>query len=360
MIELVNVTKTYPATVAVKDLSFTVEDGEFCVLIGPSGCGKSTTLRMINRLIEATSGNLLINNTDIRDYPAEVLRRNIGYAIQSVGLFPHMTVAKNISVVPQLLKWETGRSSARVSELLDLLGLDPSSYRDKFPHELSGGEAQRVGVARALAADPSILLMDEPFGALDPITRESLQSSFARIQRVLKKTIVFVTHDIDEAIRLASRILIMKDGQKVQYDTPENILTHPRDKFVLEFIGADRALKRLARLPVQDLMRPASSIKEDHDPASAVRILGPDKFLWVTDKEGRLLGWVDMKAHESSSASLADSTVRVDPGNFAVRGDSTAREALSRMVQAGTGTTAVLDDAGRLLGEIRLFDLLEA
>lgn len=360
MIELVNVTKTYPDTVAVKDLSFSVDGGEFCVLIGPSGCGKSTTLRMINRLIEATAGTLRIDGTDIKDYPPEELRRKIGYVIQSVGLFPHMTVEKNISVVPQLLKWESGRTNTRVSELLDLFGLDPSSYSNKYPHELSGGEAQRVGVARALAADPSILLMDEPFGALDPITRESLQNGFARIQRILKKTIVFVTHDIDEAIRLASRILVMKDGQKVQYDIPESILTDPKDKFVLEFIGTDRALKRLARLPVRDLMKRASSISVELDSASVNAKLDSNKYLWVTDKEGRLLGWLDRKAHESSTSSVADSTVRVDPANFAVRPDSTAREALSRMVQAGTGTTAVLDDSDKLVGEIRLLDLLDA
>jgi osmoprotectant transport system ATP-binding protein len=360
MIELVNVTKEYPGTVAVKDLTFEVGDGEFCVLIGPSGCGKSTTLRMINRLIEATSGTLLIDGTDIRDYRPEELRRKIGYAIQSVGLFPHMTVAQNISVVPGLLKWETSRIDKRIGELLDLFGLDPSAYKGKYPRELSGGEAQRVGVARALAADPSILLMDEPFGALDPITRESLQNEFARIQRGLKKTIVFVTHDIDEAIRLAARILIMREGELVQYDTPENILTSPGDKFVLEFIGTDRALKRLARLPVQGLMRSASSVVLSDDPGKVEKSLAENSYLWVTDNEGRLKGWLDRKVLDKAPFNMEDSIVRIRVADFAVSPDSTAKEALSRMVLAGTSSAPVVDNTDLLVGEIRLADLLEA
>jgi len=264
MIELKNLTKKYDDSTAVDDISLRIENGDFCVLIGPSGCGKSTTLKMINRLVEPTAGEIITNGVNVLDQSPEILRRGIGYVIQSVGLFPHMTVKDNISVVPKLLKWDAEKIDKQVKELLDLVELS-SEYAEKYPHQLSGGEAQRVGVARALAADADILLMDEPFGALDPVTREVLQKELLRIQKKLKKTVVFVTHDIDEAVRLATKIAIMRDGKIVQYDTPENILNAPADEFISDFIGKDRALKNLTRVFVRDVIEPINETDDSID-----------------------------------------------------------------------------------------------
>ena len=359
MIELRNVTKRYPGLVAVDDLSFQVAEGEFCVLIGPSGCGKSTTLRMINRLVPATTGSILIHGKSIEDSKPEELRRNIGYAIQSVGLFPHMTVADNISVVPGLLKWPGSKIDKRVDELLDLFELDPAEYRQKYPAQLSGGEAQRVGVARALAADPPILLMDEPFGAIDPITREALQIEFARIQKDLEKTIVFVTHDIDEAIRLATRIVILKDGKLIQHDTPENVMTGPADRFVTEFIGTDRALKRLSRIPVNAHLSAARAVRDSAEVRSVRSQMGGDGYFWVACENGFLLGWVDTSGLPDENR-ISDSMTRLEHRTAAVMNDSTLKEALSKMVQQGIRSAPVVDSKGVLKGEIRLEDILEA
>lgn len=255
MIELKGVTRRFGDAVAVDDINLTIETGEVCVLVGSSGCGKSTTLRMINRLLPRTSGEILVDGEDINKADPEALRLNMGYVIQSTGLFPHWTVARNIGVVPDLLKWPTRKRDERVNELLTLLGLDPATDAIKYPHQLSGGQAQRVGVARALAGDPNILLMDEPFGALDAITRENLQQEMLRIQRQLNKTTVFVTHDIDEALKLATRIAVMDQGRIIQHDTPEAILRRPASAFVENLIGkGDRGLKLLALRTVGDLM----------------------------------------------------------------------------------------------------------
>ena len=256
MIEFRGVSKTYPGSErpVVNDLSFEVLDGEICVLVGPSGCGKTTSMRMINRLIEPTGGEILIDGEPNTAMSGTKLRRHIGYAIQQIGLSPHRTIAANIATVPQLLEWEKDRITARVDELLELVGLDPEQYRDRYPAELSGGQQQRVGVARAMAADPPIMLMDEPFGAVDPITRNRLQDEFLRIQGEIKKTIVFVTHDIDEAIKMGDRIAILQQGGILaQYDTPENILSAPNSEFVSSFVGTDRVLKRLSLLRVSDV-----------------------------------------------------------------------------------------------------------
>ena len=256
MIEFRGVSKTYPGSErpVVNDLSFEVLDGEICVLVGPSGCGKTTSMRMINRLIEPTGGEILIDGELNTGMSGTKLRRHIGYAIQQIGLFPHRTIAANIATVPQLLEWERDRISARVDELLKLVGLDPEQYRNRYPAELSGGQQQRVGVARAMAADPPIMLMDEPFGAVDPITRHRLQDEFLRIQSEIKKTIVFVTHDIDEAIKMGDRIAILQQGGILaQYDTPGNILATPNSGFVSSFVGTDRVLKRLSLLRVSDV-----------------------------------------------------------------------------------------------------------
>jgi osmoprotectant transport system ATP-binding protein len=256
MIEFKNVSKTYAGsdTAVVKDLSFTVDDGEICVLVGPSGCGKTTSMRMVNRLIEPTKGEILIDGEKNTSMSGTQLRRKIGYAIQQIGLFPHRTIANNVGTVPNLVGWDSDRTTSRVDELLDLVGLPPDRYRDRYPAELSGGQQQRVGVARALAADPPIMLMDEPFGAVDPITRDRLQNEFLHIQEDIKKTIVFVTHDIDEAIKMGDKIAILKEGGVLaQYDTPENILANPDSDFVSSFVGTDRVLKRLSLVQVKDM-----------------------------------------------------------------------------------------------------------
>lgn len=263
MIELKNVCKYYGEIKAVEDLSMKIEEGEICVLLGQSGCGKSTTLRMINRLIEPTSGEIYIDGRDVKDYVVEKLRRSIGYVVQSIGLFPYMTVEKNISIVPQLLKWDKEKTKERVKELLELVGLKQEIYMGKYPYELSGGEAQRVGVARALAADPPIVLMDEPFGAVDPINRLRLQNEFLKIQRKLNKTIVFVTHDIEEALKLGDKIAILDNGKLQNYNTPEMILENGNKAFVQKFVGKDYFLKLLSRHTVKQVMHPAGDKKEE-------------------------------------------------------------------------------------------------
>jgi osmoprotectant transport system ATP-binding protein len=247
-LELRGVSKTYPgaASPAIGDLSLTVQAGEICVLVGPSGCGKTTAMRLINRMIELTAGDILLDGRSITEHEPAALRREIGYAIQQIGLFPHRTVAENIATVPELLGWERPRIAARISELLELIGLDPA-LGSRFPAQLSGGQRQRVGVARALAADPPLMLMDEPFGAVDPINRERLQGEFLRLQDQVRKTIVFVTHDIDEAIRMGDRIAVLREGGVLaQYATPHELLTNPADEFVADFVRPERALERLA------------------------------------------------------------------------------------------------------------------
>jgi osmoprotectant transport system ATP-binding protein len=268
MIRFRGVSKTYPGSdrAVVNDLSFEILEGEICVLVGPSGCGKTTTMRMVNRLIEPTEGEILIDGEPNTAMSGTQLRRKIGYAIQQIGLFPHRTIAENIATVPSLLRWDRQRIKARVDELQELVGLDPDEYRDRYPAELSGGQQQRVGVARAMAADPPIMLMDEPFGAVDPITRERLQDEFLNIQQNIKKTIVFVTHDIDEAIKIGDKIAILKQGGFLaQYDTPENILSHPNSEFVASFVGNDRILKRLSLTRVGDMidLEPANGGTDD-------------------------------------------------------------------------------------------------
>jgi len=256
MIELEHISKRYDGRPVVDDLSLTVPDGAFCILLGPSGCGKSTTLRMINRLVPFDSGAIRIAGEDIRDVPEEALRRRIGYAIQSIGLFPHWTVEDNIATVPRLLNWPGRRIRDRVTELLELLRLDPESYRRKYPHQLSGGEQQRIGVARALAADPELLLMDEPFGAVDPITRDALQNEIARVHAATKKTIVFVTHDIEEALRLATVIAILERGRLAQWGAPIDIVEHPASAFVRDFVGGEGSgLKLLGLRKIAERMR---------------------------------------------------------------------------------------------------------
>lgn len=356
MIRMENVTKRFGDLTAVNDLSMEVVKGEVCVLIGPSGCGKTTTLRMINRLIEPTSGRILVNGQDTSQVKPEGLRRSIGYAIQSVGLFPHMTVAANIAVVPELLHWEPHRIHHRVEELLRIVGLDPDEHGPKYPAELSGGQAQRIGVARALAADPPILLMDEPFGAVDPLNRMRLQAQFLRIQQELKKTVILVTHDLDEAIRLADRIAIMESGRLVQYDTPENILARPINKFVHDFVGTDRALKRLSRISVKPFIKPAATIRIGVPVEEANRMIGHGRSAWLVDDEGRLTGWVDRQIL-SHSQSVDQVAVKAPAADIAVTESATLKEALSRMLGLGFRSLPVVDEDGCLTGELSLADI---
>ncbi|MGE5269077.1 MAG: ABC transporter ATP-binding protein [Thiohalocapsa sp.] len=298
MIELDRVSKSYDGRVVVDALSLQVAEGAFCVLLGPSGCGKSTTLRMINRLVEHDGGTIRVGGEDVRSLPPEALRRRIGYAIQSTGLFPHWRVADNIGTVPRLLGWPAARVQRRIDELLHLLRLDPAIYRGKYPHQLSGGEQQRVGVARALAADPELLLMDEPFGALDPVTRAALQGELATIQRATRKTILFVTHDIEEALALATDIAILEQGRLAQWGKPLDLLLHPASDFVADFIGGAAAdLKLLSLRSVGERLRPGEDAAGEpvsraaslRDALAAMLRQHADR-LPVVDANGRQLG----------------------------------------------------------------------
>lgn len=358
MIEFKNVIKQYPNGFrAVDDLNLMVHEGEICVLIGPSGCGKTTSMRMINRLIHMTSGEILIDGQPNTEIPVEELRRQIGYAIQQIGLLPHMTIADNIAIVPRLLKWDENRIRQRVDELLDLVGLDPSITRDKFPRQLSGGQQQRVGVARAMGADPPIMLMDEPFGAVDPITREVLQAEFLEIQETVGKTIIFVTHDIDEAIKMGDRIAIMRDGHLVQYDTPDTILAHPVNRFVRDFVGTDRTLKRLGLVRIRNLMDvnpPFCTIDSTIDEAKGYFKDYGAKSIFIVDKDDhQLKGWID-KEEIKTNTSLLDAMYEASWVDIAVREDATAREALSAMVARGFRITPVVNRRGKLVGTITL------
>jgi len=320
-----NVTKRYPGTAAaaVEDVTFDIAPGEVVVLVGPSGCGKTTTMRMVNRMIEPTSGQVLLDGKDVTTLDADKLRRGIGYVIQQVGLFPHMTIADNVALVPRLLGWDRKRVTHRVDELLDLVGLEPDTYRRRYPRQLSGGQQQRVGVARALAADPPVLLMDEPFGAVDPITRARLQDEMLAIQDSLGKTIIFVTHDFDEAIKLGDRIAVLQDRSQIaQYDTPEAILADPADDFVAGFVGRGAALKRLNLLPVGEAdLSPAPSheyglVRLDvraslHDALDVMLERGDDAVL-VTTSGGGVKGMLGL---EAVLAALREGTSeRTTPG----------------------------------------------
>lgn len=356
MIEFEHVSKLYGNTVALDDVSFTVPDGTVSVLIGPSGCGKSTSLKLVNRLLEPTDGYVRVDGTPVREFPPEVLRRGIGYVIQSVGLLPHMTVEENIGLVPKLLGRGKRERSHRASELLDLIGLPPDEYRNKYPIQLSGGEAQRVGVARALAADPPILLMDEPFGAVDPLNRETLQQEFISIQRKLRKTVIFVTHDLDEAVRVADRIVLMRDGTVVQTGAPEEILGAPADDFVREFVGSDRALKRLARFTIEDFMIDAPSVHpEEHLDWHDYRTF---EVVYVTDDDTGLLGAVRRNGESEKIPSAGDVMEEALVG--AVFRGSTLRDALAEILNTELAETPVVDERGRLVGRITMAEIYSA
>lgn len=272
MIEFRHITKQYPNTdePAVKDLNLKIYEGEIAVFVGPSGCGKTSTMKMVNRLIEPTEGKIFIKGEDISQVNPLQLRQNIGYVIQNTGLFPHMTIEQNIATVPKLKKWPKAAIRKRVTELLQLVGLEPGVYCKRLPGQLSGGQQQRVGVARALAGDPPIMIMDEPFGALDPITREHLQDEFLKIQQRVRKTIVFVTHDIDEAVKMGNKIAVMRAGEVIQYDTPLAILSTPADAFISNLTGEDRAIKHLSLIPVAQVMKTDAPPKSEKRKARTI------------------------------------------------------------------------------------------
>jgi osmoprotectant transport system ATP-binding protein len=361
VIRLEHVTKRYPnGHVAVEDLSLSVADGEICVLVGPSGCGKTTTMRMINRLIEPTSGRILLDDEDVTRADPVELRRRIGYVIQQIGLFPHLTIAQNVGTVPQLLGWSRARTRARVDELLDLVGLDPATYRDRYPAQLSGGQRQRVGVARALGADPSVLLMDEPFGAIDPITRERLQDEFLRLQDEVRKTVVFVTHDVEEAVKLGDRIAILEvGGVLAQHDTPAEILGNPASDFVADFVGADRALKRLkvTAIDLDDLEQPPV-LPVDLALDEARRKMDADHldFAVVLDGRRQLRGYL-ARSRAGGDGTVGDRLQRLEAW---VRAEDTLKDAFSEMLLYDAGWVAVLDDDDRFLGVLTPESLYEA
>jgi osmoprotectant transport system ATP-binding protein len=350
MIRLEKVTKIYPdGTAAVRKVSFEVEKSELCVLLGPSGCGKTTTMKMINRLISATSGKIYIDGTDNTSIDENELRRNIGYAIQDLGLFPHMTVGENIGTVPVLKGWPKVKRRKRAKELLELLRMDPDGFIDKYPRELSGGQRQRVGVARALGGDPPILLMDEPFGAIDPITRVDVQNEFLKIQQELQKTIIFVTHDIYEAIKMGDKIALMKGGRLVQYAPPADLLYRPKDEFVAGFVGADRALKGLQLIRAKEVMwRSPPTAKPEEEVKAARERMERDGIDWlaVVDDEGRFTGWVvssdlerGQKVKEIMSASAITATR-----------NAVLSEALSLMLTSRLNVLPIVDRYNRLEG----------
>ncbi|UFJ41737.1 ABC transporter ATP-binding protein [Brevibacillus humidisoli] len=318
MIRFQDVTKIYESgnkTVkAVDQITFEVAEGQICVFLGPSGCGKTTLLRMVNRLIPITSGTIEVNGSEIHSFDPIALRRSIGYVIQQTGLFPNMTIEENICVVPNLLGWDRVKMKKRYDELMEMMGLNPDEFRKRYPWELSGGQQQRIGVARALAADPPVMLMDEPFGALDPIIRERIQNEFLRIQNDVRKTILFVSHDIDEAIKLGDTIAIFRSGELMQHGTPDEILSNPQNEFVTEFVGSERALKRLTLLTMRDLV-------------------------------GRL-NFTDRK--RANNRELRD---------YSVDMDTNLRTALSVLLSSPTGEAAVVDDNGHITGVVSIADL---
>jgi osmoprotectant transport system ATP-binding protein len=357
------VTKRYPGQhkAAVDDVTLEIPAGEIVMLVGPSGCGKTTTMKMINRLIEPTGGRILIGEEDVTHKNADDLRRRIGYVIQGAGLFPHYTVGDNIGLVPNLLKWDKSRTRKRVEELLDMVGLDPGQFRDRYPRQLSGGQQQRVGVARALAADPPVLLMDEPFGAVDPITRQRLQDELLRLQEELRKTIVFVTHDFDEAVKLGDRIAILQEGSEVvQYDTPEQILAAPANDFVEGFVGSGAALKQLTLTRVRDVdLHEAAVAKVGGDARSAItkaRELGR-KWVIVLDEEERPQRWVPVEELERSG-TLGSVTRNLDLE--VVNTASTLQDALDEMLTSSHGVVVVTGRRNRYEGVIRVETIMAA
>ncbi len=358
MITLTNLTKQFTQkngqTVnAVDNVNLTVPEGEMCVLLGPSGCGKTTTLKMINRLIAPSSGTILINNQDTSEMDTVTLRRNIGYVIQQIGLFPNMTIEDNITVVPRMLGWDKARCKSRAEELMEMVALDAKKFLHRYPREMSGGQQQRIGVIRALAADPPVLLMDEPFGAVDPINREVIQNQFLEMQRKLKKTVMLVSHDIDEALKLGDRIAVFRQGRIVQCASPDELLAKPANEFVGSFVGQDRTLKRLLLVSAGDVtdQQPTITVRESTAAADAFTLMDDNdiRAITVVDGAGKPLGFVKRREARNAAGSCAE---LLHPFRITGKAEDNLRVVLSRLYESNTSWMPIVDEEGRYNGEI--------
>ncbi|MRS15962.1 osmoprotectant ABC transporter ATP-binding protein OsmV [Enterobacteriaceae bacterium RIT691] len=358
MIKLENLTKQFTqkngqSFNAVDNVSLNVPEGEMCVLLGPSGCGKTTTLKMINRLIPSTSGKILINGQDTSDMDTVSLRRSMGYVIQQIGLFPNMTIEENITVVPRMLGWEKARYKARAEALMDMVAMDPKKFLNRYPKEMSGGQQQRIGVIRALAADPPVLLMDEPFGAVDPINREVIQNQFLEMQRQLKKTVMLVSHDIDEALKLGDRIAVFRQGRIVQCASPDELLAKPANDFVGSFVGQDRTLKRLLLVSAGDVtdQQPTLTVKRDTVLPEAFATMDDNdiRAITVVDDDGKPLGFVKRREARHASGVCSD---LLHPFRATGKADDNLRVVLSRLYESNTSWMPIVDEDGRYNGEI--------
>ncbi|WP_156735797.1 betaine/proline/choline family ABC transporter ATP-binding protein [Bacillus velezensis] len=364
MLTLENVSKTYKGgKKAVNSISLNIAKGEFICFIGPSGCGKTTTMKMINRLIEPTEGRILIEGRNIMEQDPVELRRSIGYVIQQIGLFPHMTIQQNITLVPKLLKHPAEKRKERARELLKLVDMGPE-YLDRYPHELSGGQQQRIGVLRALAAEPPLILMDEPFGALDPITRDSLQEEFKKLQKTLHKTIVFVTHDMDEAIKLADRIIILKAGEIVQAGTPDEILRFPANEFVEEFIGKERLIQSSSPdiERVEQIMNPDPvTVTPEKTLSAAIQLMRAERVdsLLVIDEKNVLQGYVDVEMIDRKRRQAATVAEVLERDLYTVRSGTLLRDAVHKILKRGVKFVPVLDEDGRLTGIVTRASLVD-
>ena len=360
-IRLDDVSKVYAGTdePAVEGVTMTIPAGEIVVFVGPSGCGKTTTMKMINRLIEPSSGTILIDGEDVMKLDGDELRRHVGYVIQQIGLLPHMTISENVALVPKMLGWDKGRTSKRVDELLDVTGLDPRVFGPRYPKQLSGGQQQRVGVARALAADPPVMLMDEPFGATDPITRDKLQNEFLRLQQELGKTIVFVTHDFDEAVKMGDRIAVLREQSRIaQYDRPSVILSHPAEQYVADFIGSGPSLKRLDLAEVRSLqLRQPMTVEPGDDGAAVAARADREGKAWVLalGKGRRPRAWVTPDQLRARGVEATG-----EPAGPVVGSDATLRDALDAILRSPTDGAVVVDGEGRLQGIVYMTALMEA
>ncbi|MFE4812685.1 betaine/proline/choline family ABC transporter ATP-binding protein [Peribacillus simplex] len=363
MLKIENVSKIYKGgKKAVKNISLDIKKGEFICFIGPSGCGKTTTMKMINRLIEPSEGKILINGENIMDKDPVELRRQIGYVIQQIGLFPHMTILENITLVPKLLKWNEQKKKERALELLQLVDMGPE-YLERYPYELSGGQQQRIGVLRALASNPPLILMDEPFGALDPITRDALQEEFKNLQRTLDKTIVFVTHDMDEAIKLADKIVILKAGEIVQVGTPDEILRNPANEFVEEFIGKDRLLQTRPNVELveQIMSRNPISITEEKSLTDAITIMREKRVdsLLVVDEQNVLKGFVDVETISEYRKKAKFISEVINTEVYSVKQDTLIRDSVQKILKRGFKYVPVVDHNKHLVGIVTRATLVD-
>lgn len=356
MIKLDDLTKVFETadgtTMAADHINMEVPEGEICILLGPSGCGKTTTLKMLNRIIQPTSGRVFIEGKDTTDYDTIELRRNIGYVIQQIGLFPNMTVEENICVVPKLLGWDAMRAKKRAAELVEIMALDPGQFMNRFPKELSGGQAQRIGVARALAADPPVMLMDEPFGAIDPINREIIQDEFLKMQKTMRKTIMFVSHDIDEAVKMGDKIAIFRDGKLEQFAPPDDVLAHPANDFIAGFVGADRTLKRLRLVTVRESMysdAPKVTGEDTLDRAAQLMLEHDHEEIVMVGPRGRPRGIVTLAQAQAKRGKVADHSHSIE---VTVNLSAELRTAVSLMFAHDLVWLPCVDDDGLYQGQI--------